>query len=156
MKTKKVLLGLFPVLASALTAHAQNFETYTFTTFGGQPSLAIADGTASGVRDLRRLSPRLRPIGSLTLSQNISGERERRLDAVSGGHAIRRYERAGELESGVFCPWPVRAGTIPVQAGCRSRSNRFCCLATARQIYRIAAELFGQAATVQTAIRLVS
>ena len=74
MKTKKVLLGLFPVLASALTAHAQNFETYTFTTFGGQPSLAIADGTASGVSDLRRLSSSITSIGSLTVSLNISGE----------------------------------------------------------------------------------
>ena len=74
MKTKKVLLGFFPVLASALTAHAQNFETYTFTTFGGQPSLAIADGTASGVSDLRRLSSSITAIRSLTVSLNISGE----------------------------------------------------------------------------------
>jgi len=74
MKTKKVLLGLFPVLASALTAHAQNFETYTFTTFGGQPSLAIADGSGSGVSDLRRLSSSITSIGSLTVSLNISGE----------------------------------------------------------------------------------
>jgi len=74
MKTKNVLLGLFPMLASAVTAHAQNFETYTFTTFGGQPSLAIADGTASGVSDLRRLSSSITSIGSLTVSLNISGE----------------------------------------------------------------------------------
>ena len=74
MKTKKVLLGLFPVLASALTAHAQNFETYTFTTFGGQPSLAITDGSGSGVSDLRRLSSSITSIGSLTVSLNISGE----------------------------------------------------------------------------------
>ena len=71
MKTKKVLLGLFPVLASALTAHAQNFETYTF---GGQPSLAIADGNASGVSDLRQSSSSIAAIGSLTVSLNISGE----------------------------------------------------------------------------------
>ena len=72
MKTKKVLLGL--VLASALTAHAQNFETYTFTTFGGQPSLVIADGNESGVSDLRQLSSSITAIGSLTVSLNISGE----------------------------------------------------------------------------------
>src|SRR2546427_2259480 len=74
MKTKKVLLGFFPVLASALTAHAQSFETYTFTTFGGQPSLAIPDGSASGVSDLRRLNSSITSIGSLTVSLNISGE----------------------------------------------------------------------------------
>ena len=74
MKTKKVLLGLFPVLASALTAHAQNFETYTFTTFGGQPSLAIADGNSSGVSDVRSVSSAVTAIGSLTVSLNISGE----------------------------------------------------------------------------------
>ena len=72
MKTKKVLLGL--VLASAFTAQAQNFETYTFTTFGGQPSLAIPDGNASGVSDLRQSSSSITAIGSLTVSLNISGE----------------------------------------------------------------------------------
>src|SRR2546426_5405996 len=74
MKTKKVLLGLFPVLASALTAHAQNFETYTFTTFGGQPSLAIADGSASGVSDVRSLNSAVTAIGNFTVFLNISGE----------------------------------------------------------------------------------
>src|SRR5213594_3804083 len=74
MKTKKVLLGLLPVLASALTAHAQNFETYTFTTFGGQPSLAIPDGSASGVSDLRSVSSAITAIGNFTVFLNISAE----------------------------------------------------------------------------------
>jgi subtilisin-like proprotein convertase family protein len=74
MKAKKVLLGLFLVLPSAFTAQAQNFETYTFTTFGGQASLAIADGSASGVSDVRPLSSAITAIGSLTVFLQISGE----------------------------------------------------------------------------------
>src|SRR6266487_4650783 len=74
MKAKKVLLGIFPVLATALAAQAQIIETYTFTTFGGQPSVAIADGNASGVSDVRSLSSAITAIGSLTVSLNISGE----------------------------------------------------------------------------------
>src|SRR5206468_1563155 len=74
MKAKKFLLGLFLVLASTFTAQAQLFETYTFTTFGGQASLAIADGNASGVSDLRQSSSSITAIGSLTVSLNISGE----------------------------------------------------------------------------------
>jgi len=74
MKSKKIPLGLFLLLATAFAAQAQNFETYTFTTFGGQPSLAIADGNSSGVSDLRQLSSSVTAIGSLTVSLNISGE----------------------------------------------------------------------------------
>ena len=74
MKAKKILLELFPVFASALTAQAQNFETYTFTTFGGQPSVAIADGNASGVSDVRSVSSAITAIGSLTVFLQISGE----------------------------------------------------------------------------------
>jgi subtilisin-like proprotein convertase family protein len=73
MQAKQILLGLFSVL-TAFTAQAQIIETYTFTTFGGQPSLAIADGNASGVSDLRQLSSTITAIGSLTVSLNISGE----------------------------------------------------------------------------------
>jgi subtilisin-like proprotein convertase family protein len=74
MKAKKVLLGLFLLLATAFNAQAQIVETYTFTTFGGQPSLAIADGNGSGVSDLRQLNSSITAIGSLTVSLNISGE----------------------------------------------------------------------------------
>jgi len=74
MKAKKILLGLFLLLATTFAAQAQNFETYTFTTFGRQPNLAIADGNSSGVSDLRSLSSAITAIGSLTVSLNISGE----------------------------------------------------------------------------------
>ncbi len=74
MKAKKVLIGLCLVLATAFTVQAQLVETYSFTTFGTEPSLAIADGNASGVSDQRTLSSAITAIGSLTVSLDLSGE----------------------------------------------------------------------------------
>ena len=74
MKAKKILLWPWVFVTAILTTHAQIAETYTFTTFGAEPSLAIADGNASGVSDVRTLESAITAIESLTVSLDISGE----------------------------------------------------------------------------------
>jgi subtilisin-like proprotein convertase family protein len=74
MKAKKILLWPWVFVTAILTTHAQIVETYTFTTFGAEPSLAIGDGNASGVSDVRTLDSAIMAIESLTVSLDISGE----------------------------------------------------------------------------------
>src|SRR5919109_903297 len=74
MNMKKILLWPCLLLASVPSGHTQIVETYTFTTFGAQSSLAIADGNASGVSDARTVSSAISAIGSLTVSLDISGQ----------------------------------------------------------------------------------
>jgi subtilisin-like proprotein convertase family protein len=51
------LLRILPVLClCALPLRAQLVETYTFDTFGGNPTLAVPDGNATGVSDTRTVT----------------------------------------------------------------------------------------------------
>ena len=74
MKAKKIFLGPCVLATALLTTRAQIVETYSFTTFGAESSLAIADGNASGASDVRTLNSAITAIESLTVSLDISGE----------------------------------------------------------------------------------
>src|SRR5687768_8629147 len=70
----KVLKFICGGVLFALPLQAQVFESYSFTTFNGNPSLPIPDANATGVEDNRTITSAISQLGSVRVTLDITGD----------------------------------------------------------------------------------